>query len=142
MQNLRLCLDGDLPSMKQMIRKQNLARIFLHHEEKQIFKNYFYFLVASSNVNNGTMNIGKSGQKFNNNKKKPIAGDNFFKIANPKSDIGVQTDKDITEESGGFKAEATTTKKVEIIGTNPALFDFVDEWVKEISVKRFVQIPK
>ena len=95
------------------------------------------FLVASSNVNNGTMNIGKSGQKYNNNKnKKPIAGDNFFKIANPKSEKGVQTDKDITEESGGFKAEATTTKKFEIIGTNPALFDFVDEWVREISVKR------
>ena len=93
--------------------------------------------MASSNVNNGTMNIGKSGQKYNNNKnKKPIAGDNFFKIANPKSEKGVQTDKDITEESGGFKAEATTTKKFELIGTNPALFDFVDEWVREISVKR------
>ena len=96
---------------------------------------FIIFLVASSNVNNGTMNIGKSGQKFNNNKKKPTA-DNFFKIANPKSEKGVQTDKDITEESGGFKAEATTTKKFELIGTNPALFDFVDEWVKEISVKR------
>ena len=87
------------------------------------------------------MNIGKSGQKYNNNKnKKPIAGDNFFKIANPKSEKGVQTDKDITEESGGFKAEATTTKKFELIGTNPALFDFVDEWVREISVKRFVHV--
>ena len=97
--------------------------------------------MASSNVNNGTMNIGKSGQKYNNNKnKKPIAGDNFFKIANPKSEKGVQTDKDITEESGGFKAEATTTKKFEIIGTNPALFDFVDEWVREISVKRLVHM--
>ena len=101
---------------------------------------YFYLLVASSNVNNGTMNIGKSGQKFNNNNKKKPTADNFFKIANPKSEKGVQTDKDITEESGGFKAEATTTKKMEIIGNNPALFDFVDEWVKEISVKRLVHI--
>ena len=67
--------------------------------------------VASSNTNNGTTGI--IGQKYPLRKKNT---NNFFKQINHKSDIGVQTDKDITEESGGFKAEATTTKKIEIIG--------------------------
>ena len=93
--------------------------------------------VASSNTHNGLSSpIGLSGQKLNGSnsktKKSPL-----LKQISPKLDIGVQTDKDISEESGGFKAEPTTTRKYEIVGNDPNLFDLVDDWVREISVKRY-----
>ena len=94
--------------------------------------------VASSNTHNGLSSpIGLSGQKLNGNGNSKNKKNPLLKQISPKLDIGVQTDKDISEESGGFKAEPTTTRKYEIVGNDPNFFDLVDDWVREISVKRY-----
>ena len=75
--------------------------------------------VASSNSNNGTSSpVGYASANSGSNNNLPLnngtvtskAKSGLLKRTKPKSDVGVQTDEDLSEEAGGFSAEPTTLR--------------------------------
>ena len=75
--------------------------------------------VASSNSNNGTSSpVGYASANSGSNNNLPLnngtvtskAKSGLLKRTKPKSDVGVQTDEDLSEEAGGFNAEPTSLR--------------------------------
>ena len=68
----------------------------------------------------------------------------LLKRINPKykSDVGVQTDEELSEEAGGYSAEPTKIRKYELIGSDPDIFKTIDQWVLDVSTKRYKQLKK
>ena len=66
----------------------------------------------------------------------------LLKRLKPKSSVGVQTDEDLSEEAGGYRAEPTKLRKYQIIGKDPNIFQKVDSWVLEVSKKRYKSLKK
>ena len=76
--------------------------------------------VASSNSNNGMSSPVGYASTSNSNNNLPLNNgttvsskkSGLLKRTKPKSDVGVQTDEDLSEEAGGFNAEPTSLRYV------------------------------
>ena len=99
--------------------------------------------VAASNTNN-TMSTPVGLVQPNDRVGFSSKNGAFLKRINPKykSDVGVQTDEELSEEAGGYRAEPTLMRKYELIGSDPDVFKSIDQWVLEISSKRYKHLKK
>ena len=94
--------------------------------------------VASSNSNNGTSSpVGYASANSGSNNNLPLnngtvtskAKSGLLKRTKPKSDVGVQTDEDLSEEAGGFNAEPTTLRYDMILINISSVVEFQRWWV-------------
>ena len=96
--------------------------------------------VAASNSNNGRSSPVGYASNTNSDSLQPTYKKKLLN-PKPKSDVGVQTDQALSEEAGGYTAEPTNMKKDQLIGKDNS-FNMVDQWVKEISEKRYKSLKK
>ena len=99
--------------------------------------------VAASNTNNtmsGPVGLVQPGDRVGFSSKNGA----LLKRINPKykSDVGVQTDEELSEEAGGYRAEPSQMRKYELIGSDPDVFKSIDQWVLDISSKRYKHLKK
>ena len=99
--------------------------------------------VAASNTNNSMstpVGLVQPGDRVGFTSKNGA----LLKRVNPKykSDVGVQTDEELSEEAGGYRAEPSQMRKYELIGSDPDVFKSIDQWVLDISSKRYKHLKK